>query len=199
MKRMNIFFILKSIITIVFVLTQVFEIKATQNIETYPYYVIKNYGSFEIRKYEGANFTSVTMPVKTYKESSGEGFRTLASYIFGNNTSNKKIAMTSPVAMSMGDSITMKFLIPSKQQLETMPTPTNNKIKFTTEPAKTVAAISFGGWANDKKISAYTEKLKVLLAENKIVYTEAFTYLGYNSPFTIINRRNEIIVEIQNL
>jgi hypothetical protein len=64
-------------------------------------------------------------------------------------------------------------------------------------PAKTVAAISFGGWANDRKIEKYKSKLKSALDAEGIAYTNRFYLLGYNPPFEVINRKNEIIVELE--
>ena len=54
----------------------------------------------------------------------------LAGYIFGGNETNQKIAMTSPVSMSMNDSTEMKFMIPSNYELEDLPKPNNENIKF---------------------------------------------------------------------
>jgi len=196
MKKMNILYITISLIVFLLIVSQLYAVNETNKIEMYPYTVVKNYGAFEIRRYEPANFTSVTMAGKTYDETANRGFRTLAGYIFGGNETNEKIAMTSPVAMSMGDSVTMKFLIPSDKKMETLPKPNSSNIQFTSEPEKTLAAIKFGGWANDKRIAEYTDKLKEQLKKNGIAYTGKFSYLGYNPPFMLVNRRNEIVVEI---
>jgi hypothetical protein len=40
---------------------------------------------------------------KKFKEASSQGFSILAGYIFGGNKENEKIAMTSPVTMSLED------------------------------------------------------------------------------------------------
>jgi hypothetical protein len=34
------------------------------------------------------------------------------------------------------------------------------------------------------------------LAKAKIAHTNAFTFLGYNPPFEVVNRRNEVVVEL---
>jgi len=62
---------------------------------------------------------------------------------------------------------------------------------------KTVAAITFDGWATDARIAEYTEKLKDLLAKNNIAYTGNFSYLGYNPPYEVVNRRNEVVVDVE--
>jgi len=189
--------ILLGIIAIVFVGIQLFSLKSQKNIETYPYVVNKKYDQFEIRSYKATLFTSVKLSSKKYKEASSKGFSILAGYIFGNNNRNEKIAMTSPVSMSLKDSTTMMFMVPKKYKKETLPQPNLSKIKFKEEPAKTVAAINFSGWANDKKIKKYKQKLKDALEKEGILYKNRFQFLGYNAPYEVFNRKNEIIVELE--
>jgi len=189
--------ILLGIIAIVFVGIQLFSLKSQKNIETYPYVVNKKYDQFEIRSYKATLFTSVKLSTKKYKEASSKGFSILAGYIFGNNNRNEKIAMTSPVSMSLKDSTTMMFMVPKKYKKETLPQPNLSKIKFKEEPAKTVAAINFNGWANDKKIKKYKQKLKEALEKEGILYKNRFHFLGYNAPYEVFNRKNEIIVELE--
>ena len=104
--------------------------------------------------------------------------------------------MTSPVAMSLEDTMTMMFMVPRKFKRETLPQPNQSQIEFRQEPAKKVAAITFGGWSNDAKIDKYKAKLKADLDAEGITYTNRFYFLGYNPPFEIFNRKNEIIVEL---
>lgn len=189
--------ILLGIIAIVFVGIQLFSLKSQKNIETYPYVVNKKYDQFEIRSYKATLFTSVKLSTKKYKEASSKGFSILAGYIFGNNNRNEKIAMTSPVSMSLKDSTTMMFMVPKKYKKETLPQPNLSKIKFKEEPAKTVAAINFNGWASDKKIKKYKQKLKEALDKEGILYKNRFQFLGYNAPYEVFNRKNEIIVELK--
>ena len=104
--------------------------------------------------------------------------------------------MTSPVAMNMDDSVTMMFMVPSQYSEEELPQPSNKSIKIKKEKARTVAAIRFGGWANDKRIEEHKNRLISLLEEEGIRHNGNFTYLGYNPPFEVANRRNEVIVEV---
>ena len=101
---------------LVFVIVQLFALKTQKGIETYPYTIVKKYDKFEIRNYESRLFTSVTLPTNRYENASSNGFSILAGYIFGNNKTNEKIAMTSPVAMSLEDSMTMMFMVPEEKK-----------------------------------------------------------------------------------
>ena len=156
----------------------------------------KSYGNFEIRSYEASLFTSVNLPMKNYKKGSSEGFSILAEYIFGGNDKNEKISMTSPVTVSLEDTMTMMFLVPKKFNKESLPKPNQSKVEFREEPKKTVAAITFGGWADDENIEIYKNQLISLLKKEGIKHTNKFSFLGYNPPFEVFNRKNEVIVEL---
>ncbi|MFT7163936.1 MAG: hypothetical protein ACI9CZ_000497 [Flavobacterium sp.] len=190
--------IVLGVILLAFIIVQLYAINGQRNIETYPYVVNKKYEAFEIRSYEATLFTSVQLTGNKYKDASSKGFSILAGYIFGGNEKNEKIAMTSPVAMSLEDSMTMMFMVPKKFKKETLPQPDQSQIKFREEPAKTVAAITFGGWANDEKIEKYKQQLKSALDSEGIIYTNRFYFLGYNAPFEFFNRKNEVIVELES-
>lgn len=59
-----------------------------------------------------------------------------------------------------------------------------------------MAAVRFGGWADDAKIKEHEKKLAAALEAEGIAHTGKFSYLGYNPPYDIINRRNEVITEL---
>jgi hypothetical protein len=189
--------ILLAVTLTVFVLVQFYLLFGQRNIERYRYEVKKKYGQFEIRSYEATLFTSVKLNTKGYKNSSRRGFSILAGYIFGDNERNEKIAMTSPVSMSLGDSMTMMFMVPKKLNKDMLPRPNQSGIEFKEEPAKLLAAIRFSGWANDSKIEKYKQKLVAALNAEGIKYSNQFYFFGYNAPFEVFNRKNEVLVELQ--
>jgi len=193
---MKILLIILGVILALIVIVQVFAFNGRKNIESYSYQVVKKYKDFEIRNYEASLFTTVKLSSKGYKDTSRKGFSILAGYIFGDNDKNKKIAMTSPVAMSLEDSATMMFMVPREFDKKTLPKPNQSQINFVEEPAKKIAAISFTGWANEEKIAKYQKKLKLILETENISYTNQFYFFGYNPPYEIFNRKNEVIVEL---
>jgi hypothetical protein len=193
---MKILLVIGASLGIIFIVGQFFFMKTISDIEMYSYKVLKKYDLFEIRKYDAANFSYVTMKTDSYQKSSGSGFKSLAGYIFGGNEKKESISMTSPVVMNLDEKVTMQFMIPKKYNLDDLPKPNNPDVKFKTEKEKFMATIAFGGWSSDKKIAEYTDKLKTLLKENGITHLNNFSYFVYNPPFQLINRRNEIAVEI---
>lgn len=178
------------------IIAQVYISKSTTQTEQHNYQVIKKFDNFEVRKYEPALFSSVKLGKRSYKEISGEGFRILAGYIFGDNSAKKQIAMTSPVKMDLGDSTKMSFMVPKSYNLEDLPNPNNNKILFEKQDEKIIAAITFDGWADNDKIEKYTALLKSELEKAKLPHTNKFSFLGYNPPYEVLNRRNEVVVEL---
>jgi len=195
--KMKIILSIFGIILVLFVISQLFFLNSQRNIETYAFTIIDSYETIEIRQYEASLFTSVQMPSNNYRKTSSKGFSVLAGYIFGGNDKEEKIAMTSPVAMSLKDSTTMLFLVPKKYTRDNLPVPNDSRIEFKDIPEKRVGAISFGGWANDSKIASFKKKLIDVLNSKGIKYTDNFYFLGYNAPMEVFNRKNEIIVELE--
>jgi len=195
---MKIVIIIISISVSTIAIAQIYLSRSTQQKEQHSYKVIKKFDKFEIRKYDAALFSSVKLNQKGYKESSSEGFRILAGYIFGDNETKEKIAMTSPVVMELGDTSKMMFMVPKNYNLKNLPNPKNSKIVFEKEEEKIIAAIRFDGWADDEKIQKYKTILMNELVKEKLSYINKFSFLGYNPPYEVMNRRNEIVVELIN-
>jgi hypothetical protein len=195
---MKIVIIIISISVSTIAIAQIYLSRSTQQTEQHSYKVIKKFDKFEIRKYDAALFSSVKLNQKGYKESSSEGFRILAGYIFGDNETKEKIAMTSPVVMELGDTSKMMFMVPKNYNLKNLPNPKNSKIVFEKEEEKIIAAIRFDGWADDEKIQKYKTILMNELVKEKLSYINKFSFLGYNPPYEVMNRRNEIVVELIN-
>ncbi len=171
---------------------------STSNAEEQKYSVTKKFDNFEIRFYPEAVMASVTMNAKSYSEVSGSGFRKLAGYIFGGNKDSQQISMTSPVHMDIKQVTSiMSFVMPSKYDENTLPIPNDPNIIIHKSTPEFVAALRFGGFASDKEIRNYTAKLKKLLFENNIKVIGNFKFFGYDPPYQVIDRRNEIIVAIE--
>jgi hypothetical protein len=191
---MKIVYIILGVIASLFIIVQIWAVSTRTGIESYPFTVEKKFDNFEIRNYEASLFTSVKINSKDYKEASSKGFSALGGYIFGANETNEKISMTSPVTMSLGDTMEVMFLVPKDYNKDNLPKPNQSDISFKDEPAKRVAAITFGGWADSEKIEKYKKELISLLDKEGISFTNEFMFMGYNPPFDMIGRKNEVIV-----
>ena len=172
---------------------------ATNKTEKQVYRVVRVEDKFEIRYYPAATMAVVSSHLKSYRDLGTSGFGTLAKYIFGANSEKKQIAMTSPVHMEIGDSIsTMAFVMPSNLTLENLPTPYNSDIVIETSKPEYVAAITFHGFASTNSINKNKLMLENALKEAGLSYYGNFRFLGYNPPYQLIGRRNEVIVALND-
>jgi hypothetical protein len=133
-----------------------------------------------------------------YKSVASSGFGKLARYIFGGNNENESIAMTAPVRMNMSEKgAEMSFVMPTKYNENNLPKPNDEGIHIHQSVPQYVAVISFGGYANDEKITMYKEKILQILSRRNIKVTGDYTFLGYNAPYQMIARTNEIAIPIE--
>jgi effector-binding domain-containing protein len=174
------------------------------------YQVTSSEGSIEIREY-GAMIAAEVEVKGERKVAINEGFRLIAAYIFGANEPNAKIAMTAPVQQQGKQSIamtapvtqqardgvwTVRFIMPKRWTLETLPAPTDERIKLLPVPAKRMIAIRFSGTADDGLLAAKTAELRKYAADHKLSVTGEPLLTFYNPPWTLpFFRRNEIMME----
>jgi hypothetical protein len=177
---------------------EVYTIRASAQGKNQPYTIIKIADGYQIRLYPSSTMAIISSSSKTYKDLGRNGFGILAKYIFGSNKSNQKIEMTAPVYMEVSDSSSsMSFVMPKNITQNTAPIPNNSDVKLKTVPEILVAVIEFDGFSNDSKIKDNQEKLKKFLDRDLIQYFGNFQYLGYNPPYQLFCRRNEVIVRVK--
>ena len=182
---------------LILILFQSFTIMSAERTEEQKHTVILKEKDFEIRFYPSATVATINSNAKTYKDLSGPGFRKLAGYIFGGNETNTSIAMTSPVHMDINDSVSsMSFVMPSSYSQENLPKPNDPNVIIHKTADEYVAVVSFGGFASDRDIVLYAGKLYDILEEKGITSYGNARFLGYNPPFQLFGRRNEIIIPV---
>ena len=182
------------IMMILALFTLVFSFKNKTDInKNEQYIIIKRIDNIEIRQYKESVNASY------YSENQSERnnyFRNLAGYIFGDNTENKSIDMTSPVTMKLYGNREMIFRMPSNYTLKSLPKANNPEINFMTIASCTKAAIQYSGYSNKHIEEKKIQELKNILERENIKHDNKFELLVYNSPFEILNRRNEITINI---
>ncbi|GMH48460.1 hypothetical protein TrLO_g4546 [Triparma laevis f. longispina] len=122
---------------------------------------------------------------------SGEGFNTLASYIFGGNERDEKMQMTTPVLTTEGS---MSFILSVDEE---PPTPQDDSVTIETIPTRIVAVKTFPGLVTVLEVERQTQTLiETLKIEGVAVLEDVEPFvLQYNAPLTIPwRRRNEIAV-----
>ncbi len=187
-------------------------------VEQADYTVIKTTKDYQIREYP-SHIVAQTTVEGSFKESMNSGFSIVAGYIFGANTKKQSIAMTAPVishtkvedkvsqniAMTApvvmtkdNGSETISFGMPRSYTLETLPTPTDPRVKIVMIPTKKYAVMRFTGYRSDEKIKSMQEKLRSALARDGVETEGSVAYAGYNAPGTPPwMTRNEVLIEIK--
>jgi len=174
--------------------------------------VERSVGSIEIRRYELRIAAETTIDADEEKARS-EGFRRLAGYIFGGNTTKTKITMTAPVSQQQSEKIAMtapvaaqrdasgqwviRFFMPAEDTMDTLPTPNDDRVRLVTVPAERVAVLKFSGTASLDAIASRTDELLNTLRDNNITTTSTpFTWF-YDPPWTLpFRRRNEVVISL---
>jgi uncharacterized membrane protein YhaH (DUF805 family) len=194
---MKVFLIIIIILVGIVVIFQIYTTMASSKTETQSYKVIRVEKLFEIRYYLATIMAKITSTSKSYRDLGSSGFSKLAKYIFGGNSENKQIAMTSPVHMEIGDTLsTMAFVMPSHFNKDDLPNPNNTDIVIETTEPEYVAVVQFGGFADTKSIDRHKVILENALKEQGLAYYGHFRFLGYNPPFQLFGRRNEVIIAL---
>jgi len=185
--------------------------KIMSNVEQPDYKLITSDENVEIRDYSPMILAEVEVSGER-KQAIGEGFKILADYIFGNNTSNIKMEMTAPVTNELSEKMTMtapvmqeqhmdkwkvRFVMPKKYSPETLPKPNSKDVVLIYLPARRFAVIRFSGLANDKNIKQHTEELETYISAEKLKSIGEPILAFYNPPWTPpFLRRNEVMIEI---
>ena len=156
------------------------------------YEVIQKNEIYEVRKY------SDRLAVETFDSNQNSGFRKLFNYISGNNKTNKKISMTTPVTrIEKNGNMTMQFYLPSKYNQDSTPEPLSNEVKIVNIEGGYYAVLRYSGRASDKNFIRYKEILEEELKKNNISVISPSIRATYDSPFTLpMNRRNEAMFKI---
>lgn len=181
------------------------------NVEKPDYKVIQTEQNIEIRQYEPMIIAEVEVDGKR-EDAIRDGFRLIADYIFGNNTVQRDIAMTTPVQQqesqkiamtapvqqqSTGRSWQISFVMPSKYSMETLPEPKNDRVRLKEILTKKFVVIEFSGTNSNENVTEHENQLMNYTEANQIKIIGSPKYAFYNAPWTLpFMRRNEVMIEI---
>ncbi|BBY56982.1 SOUL family heme-binding protein [Mycolicibacterium sarraceniae] len=168
----------------------------------------------QIRRY-GPRVAAETTIGADEESARNQGFRVLAGYIFGANSRKDTIAMTAPVAQQPSEKIAMtapvatrrtssgewviRFFMPSKYTLETLPTPNDDRVRLVTVPSETVAVLRFTGNIGPDSVATHTDQLVKTLYRNDIETKGDPLAWFYDPPWTLpCRRRNEVVIGLDD-
>lgn len=154
---------------------------------------------FEVREYQPSKWIATTITGTDRKAALYSDFMLLFKYISGTNQENQKVAMTTPVLAKVDaiqdedkSNITVGFFVPFEFH-DKPPAPTNPDLSIVDLPAMTVYTQSFGGYESNEKVAQHLAELKEKLAqENKEYIKDCYYTAGYDPPYRIFGRHNEV-------
>ena len=190
---------------------------STKGIETPQYEVVRQADGYEIREYRPQIRAEVTVS-GAYDEAINTGFRKVADYIFGNNTSSAKVSMTAPVlseagsgdsrkiAMTApvvhggdaaGETHTIAFVMPGEYTMDTLPQPNNAEVTLREIPSQRFAVLGFRGYATERRVGKKTARLEEALKRDGVAVSGEPAVAQYDPPWTPpYMRENEIWITV---
>ena len=165
------------------------------SIELPEYKVISASDNIEVREYKPMLLASVTSSLDR-KPALNDGFKTLASYIFGNNNEGVKIPMTAPVmAKKVEKGWKISFMMPSNYNMNNLPLPKDSAIDIHEQKSHSYVVIRFSGFNSEENLTKNESLLSSYIKTNKINVIGNPIYAFYNPPWTIpFFKRNEILM-----
>jgi len=191
---------------------------SVRNIEEPTYSVLNTAEGYEIREYDSYIIAETTIEgAKDRSDAATKGFPIIAGYIFGDNISENKIAMTAPVnteeadsekiAMTVpvnteeyeGDGVyKISFVMPSKYTLDTLPRPNDSRVLIREVSSYKVAVRRFTWLAKEAAVKKQEGLLLSALGRDNIETMGEINIARYNPPWTIpFMLRNEVQVKIK--
>jgi hypothetical protein len=168
-------------------------------VEQIKYEVLETLGRVEIRRYPEI----VVARVDGYTDG---GFNILFRFISGANVKKTKIDMTAPViseriamtAPVLSDDTSIAFVMPEKYTVETIPEPSDGRVKILKVPERLVAALRFSGRWTQSNFNSKTKELLDTLEKELISRKGEVFSMRYDGPFKPwFLRRNEVAVEVE--
>ena len=175
--------------------------------------VVERLGAVEIRHY-GPRLAAEATVSGPDEAARNEGFRKVAGYIFGGNTTKSSIAMTAPVAQSAAsEKIAMtapvaqtaggpgawkvQFFMPSRYSRETLPTPSDPSVRIVEVPPQDYAVLKFSGSRTGSAVVARQKELASAIAAGHWRSTGEPSAWFYDPPWTPpFMRRNEVAASV---
>lgn len=175
------------------------SVTARAGYESAPYEVLESDGNIEIREYPDLVLASTEAEFNA--RGSDGSFMRLFRYIGGNNESDQKIEMTTPVFMEADNSESkgkMGFVMPQQVAEAGAPAPKASDVAIRKRKGGRFAVIRFSGVMDSKKANAQVTKLREWLKARGLPSEATSERAGYDPPFTPGPlRRNEVLIRLK--
>ena len=174
------------------------QLTARSAYESAEYAVVESDSPFEIRNYPDLEIAATSMS----NEGRGEdgSFMRLFRYIQGENRSEQKISMTTPVFMEDGKDSSygqMGFVLPKEVAQGAIPAPTGDEVTIRTRRGGRFAVIRFAGRLEGDAVQKAEEDLRRWIEKKGLSGDQNSEVAGYDPPWTPGPlRRNEVLIRV---
>lgn len=177
---------------------------AVNGIERPAYQVLERRDGYEVRQYSAYTVAQVLVS-GPYGTAIANGSRVLAGYIRGGNATQASvarsqfIALTAPVIEeSREDAWLVSLVLPSRFTADTVPRPTDPRVRLVQVPAQKAAVLAFSGWVDQAAAAEKERGLAALLARDKEIVLGPARLVQYHAPWAPpFLDRNELAVTIR--
>lgn len=182
--------------------------------EQQPYDVLTRFPGFELRRYPTHLVAEVEVD-SSFTDAGNQAFGVLVAFISGRNSTRGKvamtapvvqesastrIAMTSPVVQERGDQAgrqVVAFVMPAEFTADTLPTPTDPRIRVREIPTQTAAVKTFTGRWTEQAYQEQLAELRNAVAQAGLEISGPPRFARFDPPWTPwFLRRNEVVLPV---
>lgn len=185
---------------------QASNLQQTPELETPKYTTLKRLADYEVRRYE--SYLVCETGTSSKDVTTGDGFNTLAGFIFGGNEREEKMNMTTPVYTTSAKeeepgNTKMQFVIEKSKYEKPSDVPkasaSTARVTVKEEEGSICAVCTVGGVPLQSDVNEAEAKLRKALARDGIEAEDGFELARYNEPFVLPPfRRNEVLIKVKN-
>ncbi|KAK9697766.1 hypothetical protein RND81_08G060100 [Saponaria officinalis] len=172
----------------------------TPDLETPKYQILKRAADYEVRKYD----PFVVVETQGDKLSGSAGFNSIAGYIFGKNSKEEKIPMTTPVFTETNDpddpKVAIQIVIPQDKNLNSLPNPSQEAISLREVEGRILAALKFSGKPTEEVVKEKESQLRDSLIRDGLRPRKGCLLARYNDPGRTWDfiMRNEVLIWLED-
>ncbi|XP_071717120.1 uncharacterized protein [Rutidosis leptorrhynchoides] len=176
------------------------RIYKTPDLETPKYQILKRTATYEVRKYN----PFIIVETQSDKLASSTGFNDVAGYIFGKNSREEKIPMTTPVFTQAFDTemskMSIQIVIPSDKDMGSLPDPNKEDVSLRSVQGGFAAVLKFSGKPTEEIVRENEKLLRSNLLSDGLKPKNGCLLARYNDPGRTKSfmMRNEVLIWLED-
>ncbi|XP_015898161.3 uncharacterized protein LOC107431695 isoform X1 [Ziziphus jujuba] len=176
------------------------RIYKTPDLETPKYQILKRTANYEVRKYS----QFIVVEGRGDKLSGSSGFNDVTGYIFGKNSREEKIPMTTPVFTEAYDSdksnVSIQVVLPLEKDISSLPDPNQETVSLRKVEGGFAAVLRFSGRPTEDVVREKEKALRSSLIKDSLKPKIGCLLARYNDPgrtwsFVL---RNEVLIWLED-